>query len=87
MNEEAYCLPLLENLRRAGIPSEIYPSDDKMKKQMNYANRKGVKYVILAGESEIAEGIVTVKNMDSGEQIRVETSELTSYFQKAIESK
>jgi histidyl-tRNA synthetase len=87
MNEEAYCLPLLENLRRAGIPSEIYPSDDKMKKQMNYANRKGVKYVILAGESEIAEGIVTVKNMDSGEQIQVETSELTSYFQKAIESK
>ncbi|HWR99459.1 MAG TPA: histidine--tRNA ligase, partial [Prolixibacteraceae bacterium] len=60
--EEQYCLPLLENIRKAGIPAEIYPSAEKMKKQMNYANRKGVKYVILAGESEIAADEVTLKN-------------------------
>jgi len=80
--EEEYCLPLLENLRKAGIPSELYPSDEKMKKQMNYANRKGIKYVILAGESEIAEGVVTLKNMESGEQFKVEVNQLTEYILK-----
>jgi histidyl-tRNA synthetase len=80
--EELYCLPLLENLRKAGIPGEIYPSDDKMKKQMNYANRKGVQFVILAGESEISEEIVTVKNMESGQQSRVKANELTGYIEK-----
>jgi histidyl-tRNA synthetase len=74
--EELYCLPLLEAIRKAGIAAEIYPSSDKMKKQMNYANRKGVKYVILAGETEIAAGEVTIKNMMSGEQIRISTDQL-----------
>lgn len=74
--EEQYCLPLLETIRKAGIPAEIYPSADKMKKQMNYANKKGVKYVILAGESEIASDEVTLKNMVSGEQIRISTDQL-----------
>ncbi|HWR99819.1 MAG TPA: histidine--tRNA ligase, partial [Prolixibacteraceae bacterium] len=74
--EEQYCLPLLENIRKAGIPAEIYPTAEKMKKQMNYANRKGVKYVILAGESEIAADEVTLKNMVSGEQIRISTDQL-----------
>ena len=81
--EEAFCLPLLEKLRQSGIPAEIYPSADKMKKQMIYANKKAVKYVILAGESEIAEGVVTVKNMESGEQTGVETDRLIAYFHKA----
>src|SRR5665647_490731 len=80
--EEEFCLPLLENLRKAGIPSELFPSDEKMKKQMNYANRKGIKYVILAGESEIAEGVVTLKNMESGEQIKVEVNQITEYLLK-----
>ena len=79
--EESYCLPLLEKLRSAGIPSEIFPSDDKMKKQMNYANKKGVKYVVLAGESEISEGEVTVKNMVNGEQIKLSSKLLTEYLQ------
>jgi histidyl-tRNA synthetase len=78
--EEEFCLPLLENLRKAGISSELFPSDEKMKKQMNYANRKGIKYVVLAGESEIAEGVVTIKNMESGEQIRIAASLLTEYL-------
>ncbi len=69
--EENYCLPLLEQVRRAGIASEIYPSEEKMKKQMNYANKKGVKFVVLAGEAEIANNEVTLKNMESGEQISI----------------
>ncbi len=80
--EEGYCLPLLNSLRKAGISSEIYPSDEKMKKQMNYANRKGVKYVILVGESEIADGTVTLRNMESGEQIKIEANRLTEYFER-----
>jgi histidyl-tRNA synthetase len=69
--EENYCLPLLEQVRRAGIASEIYPSEEKMKKQMNYAHKKGVKFVVLAGEAEIAKNEVTLKNMESGEQISI----------------
>ena len=80
--EERYCLPLLDKLRRTGVPAEIYPSDDKMKKQMNYANKKGVKYVILAGETEIAEECVTIKNMESGEQIKIKADRLSEYFKK-----
>jgi histidyl-tRNA synthetase len=78
--EEAYCLPLLEKLRKEGIPSEIYPSEEKMKKQMNYANRKGVKFVVLAGESEIEEGCVTLKNMESGEQIKIKANEIAVHI-------
>ena len=78
--EENYCLPLLEQVRIAGIASEIYPSEEKMKKQMNYANKKGVKFVVLAGESEIAKNEVTVKNMESGEQISIEANLLISYL-------
>ena len=49
---------------------------------MNYANRKGVKYVILAGESEITEGCVTLKNMESGEQVKIEVLMLVEYLLK-----
>ena len=78
--EESYCLPLLEQARRAGIASEIYPSEEKMKKQLNYANKKGVKFVVLAGEAEIAKNEVTVKNMESGEQISINANLLISYI-------
>ena len=78
--EENYCLPLLEQIRRAGIASEIYPSEEKMKKQMNYANKKGVKFVVLAGDAEIAKNEVTVKDMESGEQISIEANLLISHI-------
>ncbi len=66
--EEAYCLPVLAELRKAGINAEIYPESAKMKKQMIYANRKDIPFVILAGEEEIASRKFTVKNMSTGEQ-------------------
>ena len=74
--EERYCLNILRTLRSAGIRSEIYPDPDKLKKQMNYANRKGIKHVIIAGENEIASGLITIKYMDSGDQISVKPEEL-----------
>ena len=76
--EENYSLPLLSRLREAGISSEIYPDPDKMKKQMVYANRKGIKFVVLAGESEIEKGMVNLKNMESGEQQLVNAEDLVT---------
>ncbi|HZH73676.1 MAG TPA: histidine--tRNA ligase [Mariniphaga sp.] len=74
--EEAYCLPLLARIRQEGINSEIYPESAKMKKQMNYANKKAVEFVILAGESEMDAQKYTLKNMNSGEQIQLSAEEL-----------
>jgi len=74
--EEAYCLPVLSQLRKNGVNAEIFPESSKMKKQMNYANRKQIAYVILAGESEIKAGKFTLKNMDSGEQQLLSAKEL-----------
>lgn len=58
----------LQTLRQAGISAELFPSSDKFKKQMKFANDKGVAYVIFVGEDEMKENKVTVKNMESGEQ-------------------
>lgn len=74
--EEAYILPVLSHLRRNGINAEIYPEADKMKKQLNYANRKEIPFVVLAGESEIQQRLFTLKNMMTGEQVHVGPEEL-----------
>ena len=74
--ESAYCLPVLRQCREAGIRTEIYPDNVKMKKQMAYANAKQVPFVALAGESEIAECKLTLKNMTTGEQTLVTPEEL-----------
>lgn len=74
--EEAYCLPVLARLRSAGINAEIFPESGKMKKQMNYANRKEIPYVVLAGESEMEAGKFNLKHMSSGEQQLVDSEEL-----------
>jgi len=66
--EAAFCLPLLKQLRLACISSELYPNNEKMKKQMTYANNKGIQFVIMVGEDEMESGILSVKNMESGEQ-------------------
>jgi histidyl-tRNA synthetase len=74
--ETAYCLPIIAKVRAAGIRAEYYPDQAKMKKQMAYANAKQIPYVVLAGESEMAEGKVTLKNMATGEQKLVTPDEL-----------
>ena len=74
--EVAYCLPILTKCRAAGIRTEIFPDSVKMKKQMAYANAKHVPFVALVGESEIAEGKLTLKNMSTGEQSLVTPEQL-----------
>ena len=74
--ETAYCLPILAQAREAGIRCEIYPDAAKMKKQMQYANQKQIPFVALAGENEMQEGKVTLKNMETGEQQMLTPEEL-----------
>jgi len=66
--EADYCLYVLSELRKAGINSELYPDSAKMKKQMNYANKKSIPYVVLIGEDEMNSGLLKVKNMKDGLQ-------------------
>ena len=81
--ETAYCLPLVAKARQAGIRTEIYPDAAKMKKQMSYANAKGIAFVALAGENEMNEGKVTLKNMTSGEQFTVDAAQMLSIVQQS----
>ena len=74
--ETAYCLPIAKAAREAGVRTEVYPDCAKMKKQMNYANAKHVAFVALAGENEIAQGKITLKNMLTGEQKLITPGEL-----------
>lgn len=74
--EADYCLPVLAKLRTAGVRSEIFPDKAKMKKQMSYANAMAIPFVVLAGDSEMAEGKFTLKNMETGEQSLVTPNEL-----------
>ncbi|RXQ96694.1 histidine--tRNA ligase [Ancylomarina salipaludis] len=69
--EEKYCLPILAKLRANGVKAEIFPESAKMKKQMTYANDKHIPFVIMVGETEIEEGLVSLKDMESGEQVKL----------------
>ncbi len=78
--ETLYSMPILAKARQAGIRAELYPDAVKMKKQMSYANAKQIPFVALTGESEMAEGKITLKNMASGEQVLVTPEELPLYI-------
>lgn len=66
--EAAHCLRLAALCRKNGIATEIYPDNAKMKKQMGYANALAIPYVALVGENEMNQGIISLKNMETGEQ-------------------
>ena len=74
--ESEFCLSLLKKLRDNNINSELYPSAEKIKKQMNYANNKGVQYVVMVGEDEMKSGKLSIKNMQTGDQEKMNISEL-----------
>jgi len=81
-SEAAYCMPILAQARQAGIRCEIYPDVAKMKKQMQYANQKQVPFVALVGENEMTQGMVTLKDMTSGEQQLVSPADLIELLSK-----
>ena len=80
--ETAYCLPIAAKARQAGIRTEVFPDSAKMKKQMSYANTKQIPFVALAGENEINEGKLTLKDMTTGEQMLVTADELLTKLSK-----
>lgn len=65
---ETYALPILSQLRAQGISSELYPQGAKLKKQLAYADAKRIPFVILIGSDEMNTGLLSLKNMESGEQ-------------------
>lgn len=73
---EKFGLGVLSKLRNANISAEIYPESVKMKKQFTYANKKGFSYTLSIGSDEISSGILTLKNMESGEQYKKSLDEL-----------
>ncbi len=74
--EATYCMKALINLRNKGIKSELYPDASKMKKQLNYANRRAIQFVVIVGTSEMENKKFTLKNMQSGEQQTCNLQEL-----------
>ena len=66
---------ILKELRESDISSELYPDSSKMKKQMNYADKKGIEFVIMIGENEMKSGKISVKQMSTGNQKEITISE------------
>ena len=79
--EQPAALRAMKQLRAAGIPCEMYPDAAKMKKQMEYANRRAIPLVVIIGSDELAAGNATVKNMATGEQQAVPLAELAARLQ------
>lgn len=71
-----YCLPLLRKLRDQGIAAQVYPDNKKIKKQFEFANKKGISYVIVVGSQEMETALLTFKNMDSGEESKLTIDEI-----------
>lgn len=78
--ETAYCLPLVNEARRQGVCTELFPDAVKMKKQMSYANAHEIPYVALAGENEMKENKITLKDMRSGEQKLLSKDDLIPFL-------
>lgn len=80
--EELYCLRLADRLRKEGISTEVFPDQGKLKKQMKYADQKNIPFVILAGTDEIDTGVLSVKDMRTGEQFGWTADELIDHLKK-----
>ena len=80
VNEE---IILSSTLRNSGFAVELYPDTCKLKKQMKYADDKSIPYVVIIGEDERKEGVVTLKNMSSGEQLKLTQDELIKELNQA----
>lgn len=76
--EQAHCLRLAKQIRLAGGSCEVYPASKPMKKQLKYANDRGIPAVLMMGAKEMEENSVTVKNMESGEQETIAVTDLLS---------
>ncbi len=78
-------IALATQLRSAGVRTQLYGEQKKFKQKMSYADKLGVPYVIFLGEEEIASGVATVKNMRTGEQVKVSPDEAVKLIQAGLE--
>jgi len=81
---QSQLLPLLQQLRKEGIPAEIYPDDKKMDKQMKYANKRMIPFVGIMGEQELAEQSIALKNMATGEQTTIKLDKFSEAFKQEM---
>ena len=81
-NEAKYCLKVIRELRDAGVNAELYPDKTKMAKQFQFAEKKGIKYAVIVGETEMQQNIFGLKNLNSGEQQNVTLQELQQVLLK-----
>jgi histidyl-tRNA synthetase len=78
--EEKYCIPLVTEARKQGIRTELYPSSAKMKKQLDYANANNIPFVAIVGTDEMTSGVITLKNMQTGEQLKNTLQEIINFI-------
>jgi histidyl-tRNA synthetase len=78
--EASYCLNAIRTVRERGISAELYPDSTKLKKQFDYANKRSIKFVVIAGESEMQTRQFSVKNMTTGDQETIPFNSLTEYL-------
>jgi len=82
-NEEAkYALKAIQKLREAGVKADLYPDKAKMAKQFQFAEKKGINYAVIVGETEMQQTIFALKNLNSGEQKNVTLEELIQILLK-----
>lgn len=78
--EVAYTIPIIAELRAQGLNCEIYPDNTKLKKQFDYATKKGIPYFAIVGEEEINAGKVNMKNLETGEQVQLDKNAIFSFI-------
>ncbi|MCQ2145442.1 MAG: histidine--tRNA ligase [Bacteroidales bacterium] len=81
MGEAMYLIPVVKTLREAGVACEIYPEQTKLKKQFDYADRKGISFLSIVGSDEAAQGVINIKNLASGEQKSFSKDDLQSILE------
>ena len=82
--DPAPSIALAQTLRSAGLKVQLYGEQKKFKQKMTYANKLGVPFAVLLGEDEIAEGMCSVKNMLSGEQVKLSPADAAAYIRDAL---
>ncbi|MCX6322037.1 MAG: His/Gly/Thr/Pro-type tRNA ligase C-terminal domain-containing protein, partial [Bacteroidia bacterium] len=82
--ETKYALKILGTLRSMEVKAELYPDQVKLKKQMSYADSKKIPYIIIAGEDEIKNNSITIKNMSSGVQKTIPLKDFDSFVKEEI---
>ena len=81
---QSHLLALLQQLRKEGVPAEIYPDAKKLDKQMKYANKRMIPFVGIMGEQELSDQSIALKNMNTGEQTSIKLATFVAAFKQAI---